>query len=243
MSVQSPVREGIRDPLSLVRVLGKLEAELAEKGLKLSIGTNLHVFNALKLALRGERAHPYHDPEICNLREDRAYWMKLDNAEGRTVAIQAFRLDIIDVSLADWAPAYTVGLYMRRDELLVPMHAHPPENSIAERLSGRLVYQGELWIDPQDRRKGIAVPFGRTGALLSYLKWQPNALWSLVSQDMATSGVSLKFGYAHHERGFFRWRWVSDGIDEVEWLAVAERHSLEQLVNELETTPQQSRRA
>jgi hypothetical protein len=229
---------GLIDPLGTARAIAALYSELTDLDYACRVYSDLVEFNALKLGLRGERAHPYHDPEICGLAPDREFWMKLIDPGGSPVAIQAFRLDTVDTSLADWAPAYTIGLYMRRQELLIPMHASPPRSSIAERLKGRLVYHGELWIDKSVRNRRISDAFGRLGMLIGFIKWQPEAIWALASQQMATHGHLTRMGYSHLERGFFRWKWASDGLDQVEWLAVAERAAIEQMVSEMLTTPQ-----
>lgn len=238
MSVNGHV--GLVDPLGVARVVVRLENELKDMGFEVEVGTDLVAFNALKLQLRGERLHPYHDPEICGLPPEREFWMKLSDASGRVVGIQAFRLDEVTTSLADWGPAYTIGLYMRRQEIMLPMHAMPPRNSITERIKGRLAYHGELWLDPEFRKRRLPLWFGRMGLLLCLLKWQPDAVWALAAQSMAMNGGMLRLGYSHLERGFFRWQWVSEEIDDVEWIAIAERQGLEQMVNEILTTPQQS---
>ena len=231
---------GLQDPLGAARLVTDLKNDLAELGFDVRVAADLVEFNALKLQLRGERAHPYHDPEICGLPRDRAFWMSIADNSGRVVGIQAFRLDYVTTSLADWAPAYTIGLYMRRQEIMVPMHAMPPQNSISERIRGRLVYHGELWIDSEFRKLRLSHRFGRLGLLLCLLKWQPDAIWALAAESMALNGGMLRLGYTHLERGFFRWQWVSEGIDPIEWVAIAERSGLEQMVNEILTTPQQS---
>jgi GNAT superfamily N-acetyltransferase len=230
--------KGLRDPLSAVRVLTALETEITEKGLLLQTGTDFGEFNRRVLSLRGQRCGPFHDPEVSNLSGGRALWLALATPDGRDVAVQAFRIDFIGGSLADWAPSFTIGLYMRRNELLVPTHASPPANSIAERIGGRLVYHGELWIDPEYRGQGLMLPFGRIGLLLSLIKWQPDAIWALFEGGIVHRGVPLQLGYAYQERGFFRWQLASEGIESVEWIAVAERWSLEQLIAEIVTTPQ-----
>ena len=66
-----------------------------------------------------------------------------------------FRIDIVESSLADWCATYTIGLYMRRQEMLVPSHPAPPKGSLSERLRGRLAYQGELWIEPHIRNRKV----------------------------------------------------------------------------------------
>jgi hypothetical protein len=231
---------GLADPLGAAKVVTRLENELNDIGFTIQVASDLVEFNALKLKLRGERASPYHDPDICGLPPEREFWMSIADKSGKVVGIQAFRLDLVTTSLADWAPAYTIGLYMRRQELMIPMHAMPPRNSIAERISGRLAYHGELWIDTEFRRFRLSLWFGRIGLLLCLLKWQPDAIWALAAQSMAMNGGMLRLGYSHLERGFFRWQWVSEGIDPIEWIAIAERAALERLVNEILTTPQQS---
>ena len=62
--------------------------------------------------------------------------MKLTSASGVISGLQAYRYDYVDSSLADWGPNLTIGLAMRRQELMVPTHAAPPKNSIAERIRG-----------------------------------------------------------------------------------------------------------
>ena len=49
---------------------------------------------------------------------------------------------------------------------------------------------------------------------------------------MATRGYASRMGYPYIERGFLRWLWHSDNVEEVEYLAVAERSFLEQIVEE-----------
>ncbi|MBI3672334.1 MAG: hypothetical protein HY245_02690, partial [Rhizobiales bacterium] len=154
-----------------------------------------------------------------------------------------FRLDRIDSNLAEWCGTYTIGLYMRRQEILVPLHPAPPRGSLAEKIGGRLAYQGELWIEQHVRNRRVMEQFGRLGMLLALVRWNPDAMWALSSQAMATHGHLTRMGYASLERGFFRWQWFSEGIDPVEWVAISERRSLEQLVEEMLTTPQQSQQA
>ena len=126
--------------------------------------------------------------------------------------------------------------------MLIPSHASPPRGSIAERISGKLVYHGELWVDRMTRNRRIVEIFGRLGMLLSMLRWNPDAIWALASQTMATRGHLNCMGYSYLERGYFRWQWNTEGIDPVEWVAIIERSGLEQMIEEMLTTPRQSRR-
>jgi hypothetical protein len=224
------------DPLGAAQAIANLRSELSAAGLDVVLSSDLQAFNELKLSLRNDRAGAFHDPDISPLPPDRVFWMALENGDKRVVSLQAFRLDVVDTSLSDWAQNYTIGLYMRRQELLVPSHASPPRGSISERLRGKLVYHGELWVDKSVKNRRVSDAFGRLGLLLALVKWQPAAIWALVAQSMATHGHLTRMGYSYLERGFFRWQLQSEGIDPVEWIAIAERLSLEALIDEMLTT-------
>jgi hypothetical protein len=236
-------KQSLRDPLGISRVVSALDAELAEAGLKVEFLNDLVSFGSAKQAMRDEAPSPFFDGTINEQGDGRFFWMLLTASDGRKVGMQAFRLDTINSSLADWGPSYTIGLYMRRQEVLVPMHPSPPRGTIAERISGRVVYHGELWIDRTIRNRRVVEVFGRLGMLLALLRWNPDAIWALASQSMATHGHLNRMGFTYLERGFFRWQWGGDGIDNVEWVAIAERSALEAMVEEMLTTPQHARQA
>ena len=40
--------------------------------------------------------------------------------EGKTISLQAFRLDLVHPNLADWALGWMTGLYVKRQELILP---------------------------------------------------------------------------------------------------------------------------
>jgi hypothetical protein len=231
--------KGMGDPLGAAHVAVELHAKLRALGLRLTVGSDLAAFNNFSLQLRGKPVSPYFDPAIAGLRPERAFWMTLENASGKPIGMQAFRLDHVDSSLAEWAQVYTIALYMRRQELIVPAEGTMPRNSVAERVRGRLVYQGDLYLENGSARTRQAIEnFGKLGLVLTYLKWQPDAVWGLMAHRMATTGTSTRMGFAYIERGVLRWQVTSDGIDPIEWIAISERPALEQLIEqELLTQP------
>jgi hypothetical protein len=226
----------LEDPLGTAKLCSSLAADVERMGFALSVNSDLRKLSEIRVAVRNDPIAPFFDPNICNLSADRTFWMGLNSATGATVALQAFRYDYVDTSLADWGPSYIIGLYMLRQEMLIPTHTAPPKNSIAERIRGKLVYHGEFWFDPHVRNRQLFDSFSRLGIILSLMKWNPDALWALSSQRMATHGHLNRMGYTYLEKGFLRWQWASDGMDPVEWLAVAERPSLEQMINEASTS-------
>ena len=236
-------KDGLRDPLGAAKVVAGLAHELTSLGFTPAMYEDLAQFSAVRQRVRNEPVAPFFDPAVNEASDSRFFWMQLTNNEDQTIGLQAFRIDSVDSNLADWGPSYTIGLYMRRQEVLVPLHPSPPRGSISERIRGRLVYHGELWIDRAIRNRRIVEQFGRLGMLLALIRWNPDAIWALASQSMATHGHLNRMGFGYLERGFFRWQWGSEGMDPIEWVAIAERSGLEQMVEEMLTTPQQSRQA
>lgn len=234
--------EGIADPLAAIRATGLLDETLAQRGFRSTLHTDFAAFARVRRELRdGEMEAPLFDSEVSGISPAKGFWMSLSNAEGKTVALQAFRADHAEPTLADWALGWILGIYLKRSELIVPERVDPPQNSVAKRFSGIVVYHGELWIEPAHRKLDLMEPFSRLGVLLSYLRWRPVAIWALNSQKMAMQGKMTQMGYAHQERGFLRWRFLPGSADSSEWLSIADRSSIEQLIAEMTFTPPEYR--
>ena len=69
--------------------------------------------------------------------------------------------------------------------------------------------------------------------LLAMVKWQPEAIWALTGQSMATRGHMVRMGYGHLEQSFLTWEWEPDGAEQAEWIGVALRRHLEFSIAEL----------
>lgn len=185
----------------------------------------------MRLKLRKSQVSPMFDTAVNRHLAERAFWMSAVSPEGQTVALQAFRLDDADPNLAEWALGWMMGLYAKRQELVIPGAPHVPDHSATMLIQGPIGYHGELWIDNQ--HKGIFENFTRLGMLLAMLKWQPEALWCLGSKAMATRGHFVRSGYIHIERSFLRWNWEPSGAEQVEWIGIAERRHLEFMISEM----------
>jgi hypothetical protein len=229
--------EGLVDPLGAVRAISALDRELAEHGFSVSLSTDFAAFTAVRSKLRGGApVAPLFDPAASALPSDKGFWMKLTGPEGSTRGLQAFRADFAEPSLADWALGWMIGIYLKRSELIIPAAVAQVDNSVAKRISGVVVYHGELWIEPTFRNRSLMEPFSRMGVLLSYLRWRPAAVWALSCEAMALKGQMTRMGYGYIERGFMRWRFLPENADASEWLSIADRTSLEQLIGEMVLT-------
>jgi hypothetical protein len=224
---------GLANPLGAVNLCTSLIAELKQAGLEATVSADMRLFDDVKQQVRGAAVAPMHHYSTGVFSGERAFWMALRDIEsGRTVGLQAYRFDEIDTHLADWCVNYMIGVYMRRQELMVPSHVSPPAGSAAERLTGRIVYHGEAWVDKTVKNRKAVENFVRFGTMLAYLKWNPDCIWALVSAQVARHGHHVIAVYNIIERGFLRWQWASDGIDPVEYLVAVERRSLEAMIEE-----------
>ncbi len=229
--------EGLADPLGVVRAIASLERELAAAGFTVSTSTDFAAFAAIRPSLRGGApVAPLFDPAASSLPSDKGFWMRLDGPEGRTQGLQAFRADFAEPSLAEWALGWMIGIYLKRSELIIPAAVAQVGNSVAKRISGVVVYHGELWIEPSCRRRSLMEPFSRMGVLLSYLRWRPAAVWALSDDPMVFRGRMTRMGYGYIERGFLRWRFLPENAAASEWLSIADPTSLEQLISEMVLT-------
>lgn len=225
---------GLGDPLAAARAIAAVDGTLMKRGFKSSLDTDFAAFSAIRRKLRsGKPESAVFDPLASAITPNRAFWMSLADAEGQLVALQAFRADHAEPTLADWALGWMLGVYLKRSELVVPQRIMPPANSVAHKVSGTVVYHGELWLNREIRGDQILEPFARLGMLLSYIRWRPKAIWALTDSKMAHYANMPRWGYAHQERGFMSWQLEPDGACTSEWLSVADRPSLERLIREL----------
>ena len=230
--VQPPVAgTGLTDPLKTVTAISALISEGAASGFSFQVSSDFAELARERRRLRGGDVSPMFDPAACRSLGDRGFWMRATDSSGQTVGLQAFRLDDADPNLAEWVLGWMMGIYARRREMIVPRGIMPPDHSMSHLIRGPIVYHGELWIEKHS--KGCFTVFPRIGMLLSLVKWQPEAIWALTGQSMATRGHMVRMGYGHLERSFLTWEWEPDGAEQAEWIGIAERRHLEFSVAEM----------
>lgn len=225
---------GLADPLKTVSAISALVRHGADQGLSFRLCTDFSELARLRQQLRDSEVCPMFDPQACRSLSERGFWMSVADQRGKVVGLQAFRLDDADPNLAEWVLGWMMGLYARRREMIVPRAVMPPEHSISHLIRGRIVYHGELWVDKH--AKGCFPLFPRIGMLLAMVKWQPEAIWALTGQSMATRGHMVRMGYGHLEQSFLTWEWEPEGAEQAEWIGIALRRHLEFSIAELATT-------
>lgn len=225
---------GLADPLGTVTAISRLIDAGAEMGFTFRVSSDFTGLARQRKASRGSDVSPMFDAAVCRNLTERGFWMAALDADGKVVGLQAFRLDEAEPNLADWVLGWMMGLYARRREMIIPKALQPPAHSLSNLIRGRVAYHGELWIDKHS--KGCFNVFPRLGMLLALVKWQPEAIWALTGQAMATRGHMVRMGYGHLEQSFLTWDWEPDGADQSEWIGIAERRHLEFSVAEMTAT-------
>ena len=226
------LHRGLNNPLAAVEVVNQLTAVCDRYGTRLRFSNDLAAFYSVRQEVRHGPPSPMFDFNVTGLK-DKSFWICLLNSDDVVVGLQACRLDVVDTSLAEWAVGWMSGLYMKRDQLMVPAQLQPYPDSRAFELKGKIVYHGELWIASSARRQpGLADAFCFMGMVLSHIKWQPDAIWALVSNTMATRGMATRFGYLRQERSFLNWKISPDDVPDNEWLLLLEKHDMEHLLEE-----------
>jgi len=223
-----------REPLLLAELTVALRRAAEERGYRVTVSNDFRTFAEVCGRCRNQKVSPFFDPAVNAELDERAFWLAANDESGATVSLNAYRIDLAEPSFADWAPGWIMGLYLRRGELLVPKAVSPPASSVTERVSGRVVYHGEVWIDASARSKGLLDILPRLGMFITMIKWQPDAMWGIIGKSMATRGQVVRLGYSHMERGFLQWEFLPEGGEDVEWLVIAQHDELELLVQETE---------
>lgn len=225
----------LTDPLGAARVVVHMLDKAKEFGLTITCSSDFDEFIEVRQTKRGTAVSPMFDPSITQLDNSRAFWMVAKLNDTDVVSLQAFRLDIVHTNLAEWALGWMAGLYIKRQELVMPSSIEPPEHSRSRFLKGGLVYHGEAWIDNKAMKKREWFDhFLKLGMLIALVKWHPDAVWALTSKAFVTHGHAARGGYALQERGFLKWHdeWQPAGAEPTEWLMLAERTHLEFMIAE-----------
>ena len=226
-------KPGLADPLRTVTVIADLIAAGAKMGYSFEISNDFPELAKQRQLLRNSDVSPMFDSTVSRDLADSGFWMSAVNGQGEIVGLQALRFDDAQPNLADWVLGWMMGLYAKRREMIIPRQLHTPDHSLASLVRGKVVYHGEVWIEKHS--KGCFDLFPRLGMLLALVKWQPEAIWCLVGESMATRGHAIRMGYSHLEQSFLTWEWKPEGAETVEWIGIAERRQVEFAIAEMTT--------
>tara|TARA_R110000737_G_scaffold193481_2_gene214693 strand:- start:5665 stop:6408 length:744 start_codon:yes stop_codon:yes gene_type:complete len=200
----------IHDVFEGSRLLTETVDLLAQRQLYLTVGDDFDRYKALISEFRPKQpvSLPF-DPARSDLSGGTGFWSVGRNPQGRIVQTQAVRLiDLQGQTLAD---------HMNRNFRAYPPSGVPIDlddswyrsGPGARRISGRVCYHGEMWINPEEgnyRGRGIVDILARFAFLSSQLHWQPDYVFGFMPRTIARRGLAEREGYMHVDPYCLSWK-------------------------------------
>ena len=184
------------------RFIAMAHDRLAGLGLSIYVSRD---FEALKQ--RPEIGHPamsLYDPSISYFPEHNGAWLAVLDQAGNLIGCQANRVFLImPGSLREHMETLTL-LYDDPQQQAFPserIDLAEPARSLAETVSGRIVYAGRLWVHEDWRGHSIGQTLSLLGHCLGCAWWYPDRIVTLVNHANATGKAGTKFDYPDRARG------------------------------------------
>lgn len=181
---------------------------LHQNQISVTIGSNFLKYRALLSKERPQQmlGAPF-NPDAHTLNPKNAFWLIARDADGALMHTQASRLvDLKSASLASYLqngfrefPPALPDLDMRRSRYRASPGAH--------RISGQVVYHGEVWMGDTGpyRGTGLSTVLARYGIHEAMCRWNPDYIFGLMARAVAFKGFAERMGYMHNEPGAVRW--------------------------------------
>ncbi|MCK1411541.1 hypothetical protein IVB55_00235 [Bradyrhizobium sp. CW4] len=202
--------------MKYLRIIQLHDDGAAQRGIKLLLGFDFHEYIAIT------RATPTKAPTFPNFRPDRSpiksgegYWIIGIDEKNEIALSDAARL--YDLPYSNFAEhLQSLHAFYAKPAL----HAHPEDRCIcvapsARKMTGKVAYNGDLWVREDLRGTGLAQIITRIAHGVSFAMWAPDFLCALVARWRVVKGVPH---YRHHEPGGAILQLVEEHIAEDDWL-------------------------
>lgn len=210
---------GAVTPLHLSRSLQVYDSAAAQKGIKLLMGFDFNEYVSIT------QATPTKGPTFPNFRPDRSsiklgegYWIIGLDKNNDVALTDAARL--YDLSHSNFADHLETLKAFYADPTV---HAHPRDSCTcmapsAKKMTGKVAYNGDLWVRNDLRGQGIPKIIARIVHSVSFAMWAPDFLCALVARWRVNRGLPH---YRHYEPGGSILQLVEEDIVEDNWLVWA----------------------
>lgn len=190
---------GPRETLS--RLFLKADSEFREMGIELSFAPAESLIDLNKANLDSWRALlPVFDAKVGGFNDDNGFVLLGRNRDGEIVLSQAQRLY-----------SFTNSNLKEEVESMRLFYADPARWQAergetwritcptAEKMTGRVVFNGAVWYRPDYRKMGLMKIIGRVAKGYGFTKWYTDYTISIMMEDVFRGGNAAKGGYPHHE--------------------------------------------
>ncbi len=212
---------------AIMRVSG-LVNELDASGVRVEVGDDFSRYRRLRIAQSDRSAmYPMFDVASSYIDASNGFWICGFGPGGELIHTQAVRLlDLSGLSLAEHMDTHR-HKYITPDTTPDPDLTHFTGPEALGRITGRVCYHGDFWLQPNGlggmRSQGATSVFSRILFEIVHFRWQPDYVFALVPQQLATKGAHLRYGYSHCEPG----KWVgpdkqTTDVDYLVWMSAAD---------------------
>ncbi len=211
---------------AVTRLISSQEVELEGKGIGIEISEDFQELERVCNSIEDRKkiSEPFSSKYFDIVPRD-GFWIRGFNREGATVATQVMRLSELGET--------TLAAYWQQQ--LKRLHGGALKKSsspAAQRINGRVVYHGDVWVDRSCARTNIAGLMSRIALSTALLKWNPDYIYGFMGERLCLSGFALKEGYFHCEPVGSHWAEQPRDIDPNDWLVWMGRYDLEYLAEQ-----------
>lgn len=217
---------------SVTDELEAIRRDLVCRGVHLRIGRN---FDTLQMHISSAptrpKLHEQFDPLGDMDGAVDAFWICGFNADGDLVHTQAASLLDLNHSTVAQHIQKCLPRYTPKGPPVVPSSIRARPGPKAKRMSGNVVYHGEMWLVDELRDQSASSLLTRMGILLAVREWQPDAVFGLMNWDLACQGLNMRIGYTHCEPMTVTWTRKDNGADHHVWMVYLEKEDIDFLID------------
>lgn len=199
---------------------------IEDAGVQLRECHDINAFQKIcdELEGKGFLSEPFH-PEFMDIISANAMLMVGENANGEVVTVQAMRKD--DLTGCTLAEFWMKNLRRIHNGEIGEVHCPS-----AQKITGQVVYHGELWVAEELRKYRLAATLARLAQAIALLRWNPDFIYGFVSSKLAQRGFPLREGYQHISPAGTHWRRSPSNVSGDDWLAWNAREDVRWLVTQ-----------
>lgn len=224
------------NPLQVSRFLRVYDDAVAQRGIKLLIGFDFHEYVSITRAIATKGpTYPFFRPENSPIEPGEGYWVIGVDKDNEVALLKAARLyDLSHTNLAEHLESLKL-FYADPTK-----HAHPEDRCIctapsAKKITGKVAFQGDLWVREDFRGLGIAKIMTGFARGVSFAMWAPDFVCGLAARWIVDKGA---YGSPLHcEPGGSILQLVEENIVDDDWLLWLSGDELRSLVDCHHTSP------
>ena len=196
------------DTLRLSRYIAELDETARRAGIEIELRTDFgHLMELCKKLPDKPTPTAMFDPMMADIGGHNGFWLKGSNLATVPVHVQAAR--IYDMNGTNLAREFTsLRAFYASPELAPEDERCDCTAPIAERITGKVCYHGELWVrgsEPDLRGQALSGPLSRLQLGLILARWNPDYVVCFGYDRSVNRGLPARFGYWHVQPGAVHW--------------------------------------